>query len=56
MKNKDIERYDLTDVEKAELRTLRNLRRNTRKNRKRKVPFEPKDQQRMHELMANGRG
>uniref|UniRef100_A0A6H1Z9H0 Uncharacterized protein n=1 Tax=viral metagenome TaxID=1070528 RepID=A0A6H1Z9H0_9ZZZZ len=50
MKNKDIDRYNLTDKEKAELRHLRNLRRRL----KPKGCFEPQDKARLRELQLNG--
>ncbi len=54
MTNRDVDKYSLSDEEKAELRRLRNKRRNTRLNRKRKNPYSAVDRARMLELMQNG--
>lgn len=47
MKNQDIERYSLSDEDKATLRRMRNLRRNGRLNEQ--------SRKRMVELMKNGK-
>jgi hypothetical protein len=47
MKNEDIERYNLSEEHKAELRYLRNLRKRDRLTREGRA--------RMLELMKNGR-
>lgn len=52
MKNRDIEKYNLSEEHKAELRRLRNTRRQLRKGNKH---LNKAQQDRMHELQANGR-
>ena len=61
MKNRDIERYNLKDEEKAELRRLRNLRRKMKRTGKRvwlvngKVPLDRRTvEKRITELQLNG--
>lgn len=52
MKNRKIDRLNLSDEHKVEVRALRNRRRNLRKRNR---VWSVGDKKRYHELLANGR-